>query len=674
MSQRHLWLTVFSSELLQLVRDRRALFAAIALPALLYPLVFWAQSTIEESSQEILEAREVLAVVDFSRMSEGDAADARAAVATRTPIQILDADASELLDFEDGDALTLDPELTRERRRAAMEGLLGKGGDALLTGTPDPDVQGRTLYRIYYDVKLDDAREAADRVEGALKELERRLTIERRDSLLPEDPAAGLDLELVDVASVVDTTGATLGQMLPLLALLVLLSGGSYAALAVFAGEREAGTLETLLVQPVPSSAVVQGKFAAVLLAGLVTLAANLASILACFQFGIGSLPGMVSTEGEGLGFLRLAGGLVYLPACALLCALLCLVCGRARTFRQGQVTILPVLIVTALPTAIVLQPQVEASVLLSVVPFAGSALALRDALRGELSLLPTLAMIVSHLVWTVLLLSRLGLVLDAERVLSADDDDGTSATRHASSRHGKRWGFTAVLLVYIVGSELQGWNFKVGLLLTLLVLLPLLAVGCAMRARRAPSRLGELRLGLPAPHHLLGAILLVPALVHAVTEWLLPLQMRLLPMPTTMSGAGTEELLTSMSTSTLLLLVAVAPALGEELFFRGALLSSLRRDLKPSHALAWQALFFAAAHASVYRILPTAMLGLLLGAIALRSRSIWPAVILHLGYNGLQVLTQLERLPMPDSAIWVWAPWLAPIGVALLCIRRAPA
>ena len=47
--------------------------------------------------------------------------------------------------------------------------------------------------------------------------------------------------------------------------MLVLLSGGSYAALAAFAGERESGTLETLLVQPVPSLDIVWGKFGSVL-------------------------------------------------------------------------------------------------------------------------------------------------------------------------------------------------------------------------------------------------------------------------------------------------------------------------------------------------------------------------------------------------------------------------
>ena len=86
------------------------------------------------------------------------------------------------------------------------------------------------------------------------------------------DPARGLDLEAVDLARPGDTSGATLGRWLPLLAVMVLLSGGSYAALAVFAGEREAGTLETLLVQPVPAEQIALGKFLAVLSAGSLTL------------------------------------------------------------------------------------------------------------------------------------------------------------------------------------------------------------------------------------------------------------------------------------------------------------------------------------------------------------------------------------------------------------------
>ena len=660
-----LW-TVLKVELRQLLRDRRALVAAVVLPALLYPLFFWSQTEIKESSREILAAREVNLALDLSRADGEVAEDARARLAQRTPITLIDVDADELVAFEEGEALELELAVAQARRRAILREL--GGAHAVVTAVPHAAEATRTLFRVYFQVKDDDAREAADRAAAALGELRHALAEARRDELLGSDPAGGLDLEAIDVASAADAGGAKIGRLLPLLSLLVLLSGGSYAALAVFAGERESQTLETLLVQPTPSAAIVRGKFLAVMVAGMVTLAANLASLLGTVAAGLGEFPGMDGSSVAGIGLGRLAAGLVYLPGCVLLCALLCLVCGRARTFREGQQTLLPVMIVTALPTVIAMQPGLETSPLLAAVPFTGPALCFRDALAGNLTAVAAVVMTLSHALWAGLLLSRLGVILDAERVLSAASTEAEQGLRRASAAHARRWGFVSVLAMYVVGTRLQAWDLKWGLLLTLWVLVPLLALGAAGRARhRGGGELpGELGLRRPAILHVIGALLCVPAAVWAVTQGLLPMQMELLPMP---SGAGGEALaatIESWSTLLVVFLMAISPGVCEELLFRGALLSSLRRDLKPLPAIAWQALFFAAMHLSVYRLLPTFLLGLVLGALTLRARSLWPAVVAHAAYNALTVLGAMGRLEFAEASWWAYTPWLAPIGLAL--------
>lgn len=664
---------VLASEVRQLIRDRRALFAAVVLPALLYPLIFWSQGALEESSREILEAREVNVALDFTRADPTVTGRARDRLALRTPIQLFDADASELFALEEEQTEGLDSQLAAARRRAIVQEILGGGGHILVTAVPHSKTTSRTVFEIYYDIKDDEAREAADRAEGALGEIDDELTRARQRALLGNDPAAGLDLEAVDMASAEDASGAMLGRLLPLLAVMVLLSGGSYAALAVFAGEREAGTLETLLVQPVQGGALVGGKFLAVLLAGMVTLVANLASIVACVALGLTTGPGLAPQNG-GLDWWRFGAGMIYLPGCVLVCALLCLVCGRARTFREGQMTIFPVMILTALPTAVVLQPGVEFTPLLAAVPFTGPALALRDALRGELALHASTVMVATHALYAWLLLGRLGAILDAERVLSGTDSGSESAQRHMASRTAKRWGFIAVLAVYVIGVRLQSWNLEWGLTLTLWVLMPALTVLCARRARRARERhakgwLGDLRLGPPAPQHLLGALLAAPGLAWAMREGLLPLLTRVLPMPQSALEGGLPGTMEAMGTPLLLFLFALSPGIAEELFFRGALLSNLRRDLSAGRALLWQALFFAATHASIYRMIPTGVLGLLFGVLVLRTRCLWPAIVLHAGYNALLVFEGMERLPWADAVWWEYAPWAAPIGLALFLL-----
>jgi len=662
---------VLASELRQLVRDRRALFAAVLLPALLYPLIFWVSGALERTGRERLAAREVAVAADLERLDPDVAGRAREAIRSRAPLRWLAVDAGPLLELErSGPDLALGT--ARDERRARFHALVAEGGDVLLVGRSSEGPAARSTFTLTYEIKDESAREAVERVSAALGELGAELAAERRAALLGDDPARGLELVAVDVASARDAQGARLGRLLPLLALLVLVSGGSYAALAAFAGEREAGTLETLLVQPLRARSIVAGKFLAVLAAGLATLVANLASLAACVELGLAPSLGPAAASGSALGLARIASGIVYLPACVLLCAVLCLVCGRARTFRQGQLLLLPVLLLALVPTALALQPGVEASFGWALVPLAGPALALREALRGELLFGPTAVMVLSHAGWTALVLARLAGVLDAERALGGEPED---AGRGAALRHGQAWGFGAVLALIVLGGELQRRDLFWGLALTLWVLLPALAIACARRARRSGAGGLARELGLRAPSlaHALGALLLVPGLAHAVGEWILPLQERFLPLPAgALDARKLESWLASTPTALLLFLMALSPGVGEELFFRGALQSSLGRGTSAWRAVAWQAAFFAAAHASIYRLIPTGLVGLVLGALTVRARSILPAVILHTGYDAWQVLRGLERLPEGwEGRPWT-SPWLALVGLALLTLRAS--
>jgi membrane protease YdiL (CAAX protease family) len=81
------------------------------------------------------------------------------------------------------------------------------------------------------------------------------------------------------------------------------------------------------------------------------------------------------------------------------------------------------------------------------------------------------------------------------------------------------------------------------------------------------------------------------------------------------------------------LLALAIAPAVCEELLFRGALQSSIANRWL---ALVVPAVAFGAFHASPKKFLPAAALGLLLGAIRARAGSLWPAVAFHAANNTL--------------------------------------
>jgi sodium transport system permease protein len=138
----------------------------------------------------------------------------------------------------------------------------------------------------------------------------------------------------------------------------------------------------------------------------------------------------------------------------------------------------------------------------------------------------------------------------------------------------------------------------------------------------------------------------------------------------------GMTDFLTANSPSRilwLLLLVALTPAVCEEILFRGVLLSGLRGRVSFFTAVLVNGIIFGAFHvpgATVVRFLPSAILGMLLSWVVMRSRSIWTGMLMHFINNGSIVILSttpwiLERLSDPTQGP---PPWLLiPAVVSLL-------
>lgn len=649
------WLSraVFASEIKQLLRDRRALFMAVVLPMGLFPFLLFGMDSLEESARRTMREQPVSVVADLRGLGADLAGKVRAKLADpalRIELEPVEVDPVAL--SEDADW------------RAAASRIIGER-QVLLVGTAGSD--GMPEIAAYYDGSASRSNEAGKRVREALRDLDRELRAAKLVDIAGADPARALELESRDVARAEDTVGRKLGQLLPIVLVLMLISGGSFAALGVFAGEREAGTIETLLVQPVPPMALALGKFLAVLTTACASLFGNAASFLFCVAMGWGDLPEAAAQQALGTNGGRLFLGLLFfLPTAILLAAVLCLVSARAKSFREGQHYVFPLVLLASALAVLSTMDRVEASWPLALVPVTGATLVLRDTLAGSFPLVPGLLSLVATALWSWLALSRLAVTLDAERIFRGRDDQGELARRHASSRRALAWGVAAVALVYVVGGRMQSASAIPGLVLTLWVLVPALALLCARGvARRSGESLARvLGLRAPRPLHLLAALLLAPGLAWGMKA-LFELQQHVLPMPREMQDLELFPGLADLSPWALVLLLAVSPGLNEELLFRGAILSGLRRDLSLVKVVLWEALLFGAVHASIYRFLPTALLGAVLAAVTLRTRSIFPAMAIHVTYNTLLVL-EVRDLP-------AWGLPLAVGSSLLLLFVRKP-
>ena len=125
------------------------------------------------------------------------------------------------------------------------------------------------------------------------------------------------------------------------------------------------------------------------------------------------------------------------------------------------------------------------------------------------------------------------------------------------------------------------------------------------------------------------------------------------------------------------LLTGAVAPAIAEEFFFRGFVLSAFRSKLSAYRSVLFSSLLFGLFHViagsvlSIEKFLPTIILGVALGYVAIRTGSLWPGILLHTLHNGL--IFSMSRFTEQDLAKWfgddtkhIPISWLCGGGLAI--------
>jgi sodium transport system permease protein len=117
------------------------------------------------------------------------------------------------------------------------------------------------------------------------------------------------------------------------------------------------------------------------------------------------------------------------------------------------------------------------------------------------------------------------------------------------------------------------------------------------------------------------------------------------------------------------LLVIAVLPAVCEEIVFRGVLLTSLAARIGPGLAVYLTAGVFGLIHFDPIRLLFTFVLGLVLGALRVRTGSLWPPVVVHLTLNTLTFLIA----PLVDDPSQAYTPQPA-LGLACLVVGTAVA
>lgn len=194
-----------------------------------------------------------------------------------------------------------------------------------------------------------------------------------------------VDVAKVDTADKRENIGEKFGAIIAYILVPLCLLGASYPAIDMGAGEKERGTLETLLICPISRVSIVLGKFFTVLTTGLV------GALITVGSFGIwgaiiGSFAGMavVQEAMSAIAFTELV--LIFsllLPISAVFAALLLAISIYARTFKEAQNYISPLSILIFLPLVAAMMPGVELNGKTALVPIMNVALAIKELIKG---------------------------------------------------------------------------------------------------------------------------------------------------------------------------------------------------------------------------------------------------------------------------------------------------
>lgn len=358
----HNILVVFRKEILDLIRDRRTIFATLVFPLLLFPLLTAGFASVSEKLIEKTK-REPQRIM---LLGEDQAPELAARLRSDEQLRVVPPDPN------------FRQQINEKKLRAAVEFPLGFQEQVRRGGKP-PEV------KIYYYQAEIRSENTADRIQSIAREYLQGIV---KDRLTSRGFSPGL-LEPVqtkreNVAPPEQVAGLRLGRLLPYFIIVLCASGALHPAIDLTAGEKERGTMETLLASAARRSELVTGKFLVVVTLSLLTTVLALSS----FAFSVvyfqraGQAPSeqsfTVNWPTAALAFL------LVLPVAILLSGALLSLALMAKNYKEAQSYTGYVMIAVILPAVGSMIPGVEINLVTSWVPILNVSLVTQEIFTGS--------------------------------------------------------------------------------------------------------------------------------------------------------------------------------------------------------------------------------------------------------------------------------------------------
>ncbi|MBE3127044.1 MAG: ABC transporter permease [Candidatus Atribacteria bacterium] len=353
---------IFIKELLGTIRDRRTIIAMIIIPLIFYPLLFagigyfsklGSIKSEEAASKVIIDGAEFAPqLVNYLREYE------------KIEILIIEDDSHAKLQNGDIQAiLVIPPDFKYKIEQGEPNKLILK-----------------------YDATEAKSRIAKQRIDQVIEKYKSEILFQKLSRLdLKEEFLTPLILQEENIATAKKMTGAFLATLLPYLIIILIFTGAMHTAVDITAGEKERGTIATLLVSQISRLEIVLGKCFAVMLISFTSMVLGLFGLTLAFLSGTSIAGGI-----EGLQFGISINSiflffLVLFPLVGLASAVLVMVGIYARNIREASSYIIPIYMLTIFLGIISISQGMELTGKMFLIPVLNSSFVFKELLMGKI-------------------------------------------------------------------------------------------------------------------------------------------------------------------------------------------------------------------------------------------------------------------------------------------------
>lgn len=607
---------VYRKELLETLRDKKTLVIMVVIPIVLYPLLFMLASQILTIGAKNLEGEQSVIALT-------------ATIPQNAKEMLLKEKNLKVIEVKD--------------LKAAIE-------EQTIAAYIDSQKNGITQeMSIYYDGAVERSRLAQSRITQVLTEY-KKLTIEGRLK------QAGVDINVLEAVKVDSKNtapptkmgGMFLGSIIPMLLIITTALGAMYPAIDVTAGEKERGTLETILTVPVKKNELFLGKYLTVSTIAVITAALNLLSMLMVYSLGLIQMDALMGNIEFSLSIgTALILFILTVPVALFISALTMSACLFAKSFKDAQNIVTPIYILLMIPSIFAMAPGIKLNSVLVVIPVLNVCLAFKDILLQSFAVETLFIAFGSNLLFAFLGYMMVLRFFQAEEILFSDGKGFNILTRRSEIKPSLVFETSDALVIasivmvglIYVGSMLEIKFGNYGILLTqwVFILLPVLLSMWYFKVNIKES----LHLYRFSTKAILGALIFCIGMI-GMGIYVSRVQMFFFPEMNEVSKALEKVLDFDQGGVNFwfgFFIFAVTPAICEEVFFRGMLLSSLKKKMSPMAAITIISVLFGIYHLNIFRAIPTAVLGIFITFAVYHTKSIFVGMILHVINNGMSVV-----------------------------------